>query len=292
MTVIIDRMLRCFLLIFGLVLVPSLHADERKPIQNPFFAMDTSFHRGATIDEELDLVKQLGFDGVCWTEAPVEQLKNDLASIDKHGLKLFAIYYAATVSPDGNLVIRPDLSEAMKLLKNHGTIIWLHFGGKGPAFDSLANDSAVVISIRKLADEAASHGLRIAVYPHIGEWTAHFADAIKLAKIVNHPAFGVTFNLCHALATGDEKRIPDLIREAGSSLFCVTLNGADTGVSGAQWDKLIQTLDKGSFDTHILLDALAENHFAGPIGFQGYGIKGDAKSILTPTMAAWKKLSK
>ena len=29
----------------------------------------------------------------------------------------------------------------------------------------------------------------------------------------------------------------------------------------------------------------------GPIGFQGYGIKGDARSILAPTMQAWRKLS-
>ena len=31
--------------------------------------------------------------------------------------------------------------------------------------------------------------------------------------------------------------------------------------------------------------------FAGPIGFQGYGIAADGRAILTPTMAAWGKLS-
>ncbi len=131
----------------------------------------------------------------------------------------------------------------------------------------------------------------MAVYPHIGEWTEHFVDAVKLAKIVNHPDFGVTFNLCHALAVGDEGRIPALLQEGKDVLVTVTICGADAGVTGSKWAQLIQTLDKGTFDTRIVLKALKQIGFAGPIGFQGYAIKGDARSILTPTIEAWRKLS-
>jgi len=40
-----------------------------------------------------------------------------------------------------------------------------------------------------------------------------------------------------------------------------------------------------------VLNTLKRIGFTGPIGFQGYGIKDDARSILTPTIAAWRKLS-
>jgi hypothetical protein len=36
---------------------------------------------------------------------------------------------------------------------------------------------------------------------------------------------------------------------------------------------------------------LKQMGFIGPIGFQGYGIKGDARSILKPLRDAWRKLS-
>jgi sugar phosphate isomerase/epimerase len=149
----------------------------------------------------------------------------------------------------------------------------------------------LVKTLRDLADVAATNDLRIAVYPHVGEWTAHFADATKLAKIVNHKRFGVTFNLCHCLAMGDEERILGLLDDAKSVLFTATINGADSGVKGGQWNRLIQTLEKGTYDTRIVLRKLKQIEFDGPIGFQGYGIKGDSRSILRPTMEAWRKLS-
>ncbi len=138
---------------------------------------------------------------------------------------------------------------------------------------------------------AAANGLRIAIYPHVGEWTAKFADATKLALVVKHPQFGVTFNLCHAMAMGEEKAIPTLLEQAKGVLFIVSICGADTGVAGGNWGKLIQTLDKGTFDQVALLKKLKAIGFAGPIGFQGYAIKGKPEDILGPTMQAWLKFS-
>jgi hypothetical protein len=57
------------------------------------------------------------------------------------------------------------------------------------------------------------------------------------------------------------------------------------------WKRLIQTLDKGTYDVGIVLRKVREIGFTGPIGFQGYAIPGDARSILAPTMKAWRRLS-
>jgi sugar phosphate isomerase/epimerase len=259
---------------------------------NPFYAMDTAFQRaGLSTDQQFDLVKELGYASIAWTETTPAQAVAAAERAEKRGLKIFAIYCQAKAAPDGKLTHSPDLLKLMEALKGRGTIVWLHIGGKGPAFDALTEKTPLVQTLRDLAEIAATNDLRIAVYPHVGEWTAHFGDATKLARVVNHNRFGVTFNLCHCLAMGDEDKIPTLLDNAKDVLFTATINGADSGVKGGQWNRLIQTLDKGTFDTRIVLRKLDQIDFRGPIGFQGYGIKGDARSILQPTMDAWRKLS-
>ncbi len=261
-------------------------------LANPFYAMDTSFQRpGLNRDQQLDLVAQLGFAGVAWTHEPIEKLHASLKSIEQRSLKMFTIYCDGKVDRDGSLTLEQDLLPIMAALKGHGTIIWIHIGGQGPEFKSLTNESDAVKSLRSMADRAAENGLRIAIYPHFGEWTAHFADATHLADLVDHANLGVTFNLCHALAGGDEANIPALLERAKKRLFTATICGADHGVRGADWNRLIQTLDRGTFDVASVLKQLHHLGFEGPIGFQGYGIKGDARSILQPTIRAWHKLS-
>ena len=112
-----------------------------------------------------------------------------------------------------------------------------------------------------------------------------------MARLVDRKNFGVTFNLCHALAAGDEDKIPALLEEAGASLFAVTINGADAGVKGPQWNRLIQTLDRGSYDVGIVLRTLKRLGFKGPIGLQGYGLSGDRRDNLARSMGGWKRLS-
>lgn len=282
------------LAVLGAVLIaPVVAAEPAAPREaNPFYAMDTAFRRaGLTTEQQLDLVKELGFAGIAWTEAPPERVAATLLQAEKRGLRMFTIYCAASVTPDGKLTHSPQLPKLMETLKGHGTIVWLHLGGKGPAFDTLTGDEPLVGAFRKLADTAAANGLRLAVYPHVGEWTARFGDATRLALLVKHPAFGVTFNLCHNLAMGDEAEIPALLVAAKPVLFTVTINGADAGVNKADWGRLIRPLGKGTFDNGPVLRKLAELGFTGPVGFQGFGIPGDARSILTPTMAAWRSLT-
>ena len=265
-------------------------------LDNPFYAMDNCTKRpypknDITPAAQLDLLKELGYAGIAWTEEPVEDVKAAADEAKKRGLKMFAIYCAAQVTADGELSHSPHLAEIMAALKGHDTVVWLHIGGKGPAFASLKGTEPLVKKLRALSDTASANGLRVAVYPHVGEWTARFGDAVQLAKVVDHPQFGVTFNLCHTLAMGDEKRIPELLDGAKGHLFTVTINGADAGIAKPDWSRLIQTLDKGSYDTRIVLSKLRQLSWTGPIGVQGYGIPGDRRANLTASMEAWKKLS-
>src|SRR3954465_14754584 len=88
----------------------------------PFYAMDTCTKRPYPKNDippgqQLDMLKELGYAGIAWTEEPPEQVKAAADEAAKRGLKIFAIYCAAQVTPDGGLKASPRLPEIMAALK-------------------------------------------------------------------------------------------------------------------------------------------------------------------------------
>jgi sugar phosphate isomerase/epimerase len=255
---------------------------------NPFFAMDT-----AVLDlRELDHANALGYDGISWKIGKPEELAAAVVQVRKAGSRLFAVYsYQNAVLTATNLALPPQLDAAMKTLEGTETVIWLPISSSVFKSSSPAGDSIAVPALQKLADDAATHGVRVAIYPHQGCWTERVQDAVRVAEAVNRKNFGVTFNLCHCLMVGDEKAIPELLAAAAPRLFLVTINGADSGKPGSTWAELIRPLDEGSFDLRKFLRELDQVHYAGPIGLQGYGLKIPPKENLERSMAAWRRLN-
>lgn len=54
------------------------------------------------------------------------------------------------------------------------------------------------------------------------------------------------------------------------------------------WDRLFHPLDRRRYDVGAFLKELPAADYTGPVGFQGFGIKEDAREVLARTMNAWK----
>lgn len=272
--------------VFSLALTSSIASP------NPFFVFDNGL-RGPgleTIDAQLNLVKEIGFEGLSWrTDAP-ERVKQLLEGAKQRGVKVFVIYANLDLK-EGKLVYDPRLNEIIALCKGTDTMIWPNLTSKQFKPSDPAGDDIAVAGLRDLAALCEANGVRIAIYPHVNMWVHRLEDALRVVKKVDRKNVGVTFNLCHALLDGAEARIPALIEEAAPYLFCATINGADSGAAKTEMPRMIQTLDKGSYDVGIVLQKLKAVGFTGPIGLQCYNIKGDPKTLLTGSMGAWKKLN-
>jgi sugar phosphate isomerase/epimerase len=256
---------------------------------NPFFAMDTATKddKHQTAKEQVEMVRELGYAGIGCTAG--KELGEMADELDKNGLRLFTVYLGVNIDPD-QPKYGPELKETIEVLRGRNAMLWLFVLSKQHKPSSPAGDEQAVEILREVADLAAEANVRVALYPHTGFWVERVKDAVRVAKKVGRSNVGVTFNLCHWLMVDDEKNAGPLIKLAMPHLFVVTINGADSG--GKDWKTLIQTLDRGTLDVRGFLKTLRDSGYTGPIGFQGYGIGGDARENLRRTMDAWRDLSK
>ena len=257
---------------------------------NPFFAMDNIARGGPDVAPAL--LAELGYDGF-GGRVPDEAMFPALAA---RGLKFFNAYHVLDLDPAKPAPNAP-LRSWLAAMRDRNTVLWLAINkvtrpdGKFYAPSSLDADDYVLPQIRALADVARAQGIRVALYPHSGFWLARVDDALRVAEKLNRPDIGVTFNLCHWLKVEGAERDPmPVLRAALPRLMFVTISGADTGDTKAMgWDRLIQPLDAGSYDLGAFVRTLRTVGYTGPVGFQGYNIKGEPREILARSIAAWRK---
>jgi len=288
----------CALITFTLLAGTNTLCSAAQVVEtpNPFFAMDTSLRDGKTRtpEEQAALLKSLGYAGI---GASGHISSEFLRAFEAQGLRVFNTYL--TLSFDtARPGLDPELKAFVPRLKGHRTDLWVAIqqvskDGTKLKPSSEEGDAAAVVALRELAELAHASGVRVALYPHTWFWLERVEDALRVAVKVDRPNVGATFNLCHWLKVeGDRDPLP-LLREAGSRLFYVSINGADAGeTKGMGWDRLIQPLGHGTYDVGTFLKRLQAMEYKGPVGFQGYGIKGDSTQILSQTMNAWRTMTR
>ena len=255
------------------------YAPAAPQLHNPFFVFDDGL-RGETPAQDAQLAKEVGFDGVSFDGAKL--VPDRLKALDERGLQFFFLYVGANVG-DGHIVYEPGIEDSIRALKGRSTIIWLTIRGGGAGAEQRAVEAA-----RKICDLAAEENLRVALYPHYGMYVARLSDALRIADEAKRSNLGVTFNLCHELRSGLDSDVKTLLERALPRLYAVSINGADQ--QGADWDQLIQPLDRGTFDVAAFVRTLIQVGYDGPIGLQCYAIKGDPRTNLEHSMQAWRKM--
>jgi sugar phosphate isomerase/epimerase len=256
------------------------------PADQPFFfAMDTGVKddQHLTFEQQADMLRELGYDGMDHTS--VENLPEKFSALDRHSLRLFAVYLDVLVDRDQQ-TYNDGLEQAVELLKGRDVTLWVPLRSDDFQPSDAAGDESAVRVIRRIADLAESAGLQVALYPHSFFMMGKISDALRIAKKVNRSNVGVTFNLCHWLRT-DRRDLNETLTEAAPYLRMVTINGAD---NQGEWKELIQPLGSGEFEVSSALTALKKIGYAGTIGLQGYGIGGDVHENLRRSMAAWQAL--
>jgi sugar phosphate isomerase/epimerase len=278
-----------FLACSPLGLVQAFGQDESStPLRDyPFFPFCIDWHdsKKRTFKEQAAMLKELGYEGVghIWLDKVDERIK----SLDEAGLKLFQITMQVDLT-SGKPAYDARFKEVLALVKGRHVQFCLLTNGAKPS-DASADPRGVEI-LREMSELARDSGSQLLLYPHIDCWVERIEDSARVAAKVDQPNVGAMFNLCHWLRVDKQRDYRPLLKQAMPRLWAVSINGADEYDDKPGWDHYIQPLDKGTFDIGRLLRTLKELGYKGPIGLQCYGIGGDTREHLAPSMTAWRKL--
>lgn len=285
------RIRRILLFVFVVLAIGS--APSYAAPKNEFFAMNTIARGEPAI--ATDLVASTGFAGIGGNALDSEMPK----AMALRGLEFFSGYLVISFTPQPT-TSREALRSWYRSIAPRHPVLWLAIekvsSGQASAL-SLADDQAVSIVIervRELADDAKEFGVSISLYHHSGYWMDRFEQSLTLLEAINRPNVGTTFNLCHWLKVEGATRDPlPVIKRGLPRLQFVTINGADTGdTKSMNWDRLIQSLERGSYDVRGFVGVLIKSGYAGPIGFQGYGITDDPRNVMTRSMKFWQSIDR
>lgn len=284
-----------FLVSIALGLLPrsavAAQAESAGPRPAPFFAFQNCLNLPPA--ETAAKLRELGYDGLSANGYDVAPVRKELHT---RGLKLYNTYLTPSFDAVTNALTEP-LRKLIDTLEGSETILWMapisvSQGGKALPRSSPEAEAIALARLREIADYAEPRGVKIALYPHAGFWAERVEDGLRLADKLNRPGVGVTFNLCHWLKVEGDRDPGPVLKAALPRLFFVSINGADTGdTKKMDWNRLIQTLDRGSYDVAGLVRSLRTLGYSGPIGLQGYNVQGDQVKNLKRSMAAWRKMN-
>lgn len=249
-----------------------------------FFAFKNSMESGGpdNVEDQVKILDELGFDG--FDNRDLNDLEAALQALDRHGLKLFTIYFTVRIDLD-ETPYNPRLPELLPLLKDRGTVLWCNTHSKQYRPSDPAGDERAVNIFREIADLAAPYGVRVAPYPHINLWVESPEDTARLADKVDRPNFGTSFNLYHWNVLGDKKApLEAVARRLAPRMFVMSINGPHGPHN-------IGPLEETELDMYeTVLKTFRNAGYRGPVGLQCYLISGDPRIHLGQSMAVWREL--
>jgi sugar phosphate isomerase/epimerase len=268
--------------------------SPKKELDNTFYAFNNSMrmpNAPTGMEAQAELIKRLGFDG--YSGHTNDNYFARRAALDKAGLKMPEVYWGIDMDSTGQISYKEGLKEIIQDSKDRDMVVALFSNVKYYMNNKEVGDPLLAKAIGELADFAAPYGVKIAIYPHVGNYCETSEHSVRLAKMANRPNVGAIYNTCHLLKKEGEEGWEQKLIEALPYLYMISINGADSGnTKEMNWDKLIQPLGEGTFDTYKLVKLAKDNGYNGLFGLQCYDIKQDCEVALTKSINTWNEYKK
>lgn len=217
------------------------------------------------MDAQAELIKWLGFAG--YSGHTNDDYFARRAALDKAGLKMPEVYRGIDMDSTGKVSYKDGLKERIKDSKDRDLVIALFSNVKYFMNNKEEGDSPIAKAIGELADFAAQYGVKIAIYPHAGNYCQTSEHSVRLAKMANRPNVGAIFNTCHLLKVEGEEGWEQKPIDALPYLYMISVNGADSGnTHEMNWEQLIRPLNESTFDTYKLVKLVKDNGYEGLFG--------------------------
>ncbi len=264
---------------------------------NGVYAMDTFFYSTLgdyPFETRCEMLQELGYDAAyltLWNDQAWDDLKRLPSVKENYGLDVEAVYAVLDITQSPN---QPEAAQIITLLERlqgcSRMELALKAGTNGPSPSDPAGDAKAIEWLHRLLPIAERNDIRISLYPHVFFWLERWEDAHRLIHKLRHPLLGLTFSSFHWYAV-DGNHLSTALSHCLPYLHAVNICGSRKPSSMSGLPASIECLDQGELDLFALLLALQANGYAGRIGFQGYGIGGDAYANLERNLQVYKRLA-
>jgi len=283
------------LLYLILYIILTFTCAHKRELDNVFYCFNNGVrtlpNAPVDFDAQAELIKKIGFDGLSGHIS--EDYFERRASLDKVGIDMPEIYWGMNLTDEGEITYNEEIKEIIKDSKDRDLLVAIFLNAEKYMTNKNEGDELFAKGIQELADFAAPFKVKVAIYPHVNNYCEKSTHSIKLAKMINRDNVGVIFNTCHLLKVEGEEGWEEKAMTALPYLFMVSINGADSGDTKEMgWDRLIQPLGEGTFDTYKLVKLLKDNGYNGKFGLQCYNIKQDCEVALSKSMNTWNSYKK
>ena len=261
---------------------------QNKDFKNLFYCFGNAMNlpnAPKSFEDQAILAKKIGYQAM--SGSGEQNYFEFRKALDRVGLAMPEIYIELNI--DKGIASKDSLLKKMiRDSKGRDLLITLPIVSKLYKNNPVAGDVKLVEMLTPLADYAAIYQVNLAIYPHYSLYCESIQHAVKIATMAARPNIGIVFNLCHFLKVEGETQIEEALTQSMPHLMMVSICGADAGdTKNMDWNRLIQPLGAGSFDTYRFVKLLKDKGYQGRIGLQCYNIKEDAAIALSQSLNTW-----
>ncbi|MCC2031549.1 sugar phosphate isomerase/epimerase family protein [Microbacterium allomyrinae] len=176
-----------------------------------------------------------------------------------------------------------------ELLLDASTQLKAEFIKIGAAIETPLDDiTPLVEPLRRLADEAAAVGARVALEPLPFGLVGTIPKGAELIRAVAHPAAGLLVDYWHVFRA--DTTLPELVASLDAGIvFGVELSDAATDISGTLFEDTIHNrrlIGRGDQDVEGFIRAMREVGFDGPWGVEIISAEHRQRSLVDALTAA------
>jgi len=259
---------------------------------NPFFAYNFGGLEKKPPQEQINVLKDAGYDGISLRMAKkehVEQLKEFVDLADKtDNFKIYSVFVRYNF--DQSQEDRERWKEVVDLIQNKEIDLWFIFGKK----ETDVNDEQVEGILRNVVTYAASKKVPVTLYPHSWCYFYTAEQSLPMVKKINHPNLKLAIHTCHELKAGNSDRMDEVVENVKEYLSFVTVAGAakevDMSTHRTMDKTTIQPLEDGVYDYATFFTALKKINYRGPVGYINFGFEKEPEDYLPKSLEEWEKL--
>ena len=270
-------------LAFLALTISPLQAEESSKAAWPLGAFDFDFARlGADATSQVSAAQSIGFSGMVMrvnTKNDLEKLNRYQAAIGDGPFKVHAGLWTVFFNKDLD-VQNAHIDTVIPALKKLNAALWVVLRVQG---GQKVEREQIVDFLRSLAERTKAAGVELIIYPH---WSGgnpmnislieSAEEAIPYVKEVQNVY--ISLHLCHQIMAGNGHRLDEVAAKIKPWLGLPSINGADIDAvhETSGWDRGIQPLTMGDYDSSQLLEALKSVDYKGPVILHTWGLQDAA----------------